>query len=204
MITIECKNLSFKYEQDYVLSNIDFKLKTNSLYVLKGDNGSGKTTLCKILTGLYDNYEGEIYLENRDIKKMNRDELLNLIFYSAQLTPVFSDTLSNNIFLDSKITKEQENKYFKMIKFIRLDELEEKEIIDDGSVSGGQKQKIGILRALFSNKEILIFDEPTANLDKQSIKKLVMIIKKLKETKLIIVISHDNTFDCIASEIIKI
>lgn len=190
--------------QDYVLSNIDFKLKTNSLYVLKGDNGSGKTTLCKILTGLYDNYEGEIYLENRDIKKMNRDELLNLIFYSAQLTPVFSDTLSNNIFLDSKITKEQENKYFKMIKFFSLDELEEKEIIDDGSVSGGQKQKIGILRALFSNKEILIFDEPTANLDKQSIKKLVMIIKKLKETKLIIVISHDNTFDCIASEIIKI
>ncbi|WP_195941294.1 ABC transporter ATP-binding protein [Faecalibacillus intestinalis] len=204
MTTIECKNLSFKYEQDYVLSNIDFKLKTNSLYVLKGDNGSGKTTLCKILTGLYDNYEGEIYLENRDIKKMNRDELLNLIFYSAQLTPVFSDTLSNNIFLDSKITKEQENKYFKMIKFFSLDELEEKEIIDDGSVSGGQKQKIGILRALFSNKEILIFDEPTANLDKQSIKKLVMIIKKLKETKLIIVISHDNTFDCIASEIIKI
>lgn len=203
MTTIECKNLSFKYEQDYVLSNIDFKLKTNSLYVLKGDNGSGKTTLCKILTGLYDNYEGEIYLENRDIKKMNRDELLNLIFYSAQLTPVFSDTLSNNIFLDSKITKEQENKYFKMIKFFSLDELEEKEIIDDGSVSGGQKQKIGILRALFSNKEILIFDEPTANLDKQSIKKLVMIIKKLKETKLIIVISHDNTFDCIASEIIK-
>lgn len=204
MTTIECKNLSFKYEQDYVLSNIDFKLKTNSLYVLKGDNGSGKTTLCKILTGLYDNYEGEIYLENRDIKKMNRDELLNLIFYSAQLAPVFSDTLSNNIFLDSKITKEQENKYFKMIKFFSLDELEEKEIIDDGSVSGGQKQKIGILRALFSNKEILIFDEPTANLDKQSIKKLVMIIKKLKETKLIIVISHDNTFDCIASEIIKI
>lgn len=204
MTTIECKNLSFKYEQDYVLSNIDFKLKTNSLYVLKGDNGSGKTTLCKILTGLYDNYEGEIYLENRDIKKMNRDELLNLIFYSAQLTPVFSDTLSNNIFLDSKITKEQENKYFKMIKFFSLDELEEKKIIDDGSVSGGQKQKIGILRALFSNKEILIFDEPTANLDKQSIKKLVMIIKKLKETKLIIVISHDNTFDCIASEIIKI
>lgn len=204
MTTIECKNLSFKYEQDYVLSNIDFKLKTNSLYVLKGDNGSGKTTLCKILTGLYDNYEGEIYLENRDIKKMNRDELLNLIFYSAQLTPVFSDTLSNNIFLDSKITKEQENKYFKMIKFFGLDELKEKEIIDDGSVSGGQKQKIGILRALFSNKEILIFDEPTANLDKQSIKKLVMIIKKLKETKLIIVISHDNTFDCIASEIIKI
>lgn len=204
MTTIECKNLSFKYEQDYVLSNIDFKLKTNSLYVLKGDNGSGKTTLCKILTGLYDNYEGEIYLENRDIKKMNRDELLNLIFYSAQLTPVFSDTLSNNIFLDSKITKEQENKYFKMIKFFSLDELEEKEIIDDGSVSGGQKQKIGILRALFSNKEILIFDEPTANLDKQSIKKLVMVIKKLKETKLIIVISHDNTFDCIASEIIKI
>lgn len=204
MTTIECKNLSFKYEQDYVLSSIDFKLKTNSLYVLKGDNGSGKTTLCKILTGLYDNYEGEIYLENRDIKKMNRDELLNLIFYSAQLTPVFSDTLSNNIFLDSKITKEQENKYFKMIKFFSLDELEEKEIIDDGSVSGGQKQKIGILRALFSNKEILIFDEPTANLDKQSIKKLVMIIKKLKETKLIIVISHDNTFDCIASEIIKI
>ena len=91
-----------------------------------------------------------------------------------------------------------------MIKFFSLDELEEKEIIDDGSVSGGQKQKIGILRALFSNKEILIFDEPTANLDKQSIKKLVMIIKKLKETKLIIVISHDNTFDCIASEIIKI
>ena len=204
MTTIECKNLSFKYEQDYVLSNIDFKLKTNSLYVLKGDNGSGKTTLCKILTGLYDNYEGEIYLENRDIKKMNRDELLNLIFYSTQLTPIFSDTLSNNIFLDSKITKEQENKYFKMIKFFSLDELEEKEIIDDGSVSGGQKQKIGILRALFSNKEILIFDEPTANLDKQSIKKLVMIIKKLKETKLIIVISHDNTFDCIASEIIKI
>ena len=70
MTTIECKNLSFKYEQDYVLSNIDFKLKTNSLYVLKGDNGSGKTTLCKILTGLYDNYEGEIYLENRDIKRI--------------------------------------------------------------------------------------------------------------------------------------
>jgi len=172
---IELKNVSFKYpnSDDYILHNLNLKIHENENIALVGMNGAGKTTLIKILTGMYVPTEGYITINNIPINDYNRDEyykLFSAVFQKISILPV---SIADNI----TIGKTEEDKLHscihnagitKMISSLKngYNTLLNKEINYDATeLSGGEKQKLMLARALYKNGPIFVLDEPTAALD---------------------------------------
>ena len=196
--------VSFSYNTNKLIDNITLKITENGLYLLKGENGKGKTTLIKLLTGIYNDYSGDIFINGQNIKKMDPEEISKLIYIQSQKAPVFTDTLINNVFLGNKIRDIDSKLLNKLILEFEINELLEKDIISDNTVSGGQAQKIGIIRGLLSKKTILIFDEPTANLDRKSIEIFKCYLKELVNKCIVLIITHDDSLKDLKATIIKI
>ena len=196
--------VSFSYNTNKLIDNITLKITENGLYLLKGENGKGKTTLIKLLTGIYNDYSGDIFINGQNIKKMDPEEISKLIYIQSQKAPVFTDTMINNFFLGNKIRDIDSKLLNKLILEFEINELLEKDIISDNTVSGGQAQKIGIIRGLLSKKTILIFDEPTANLDRKSIEIFKCYLKELVNKCIVLIITHDDSLKDLKATIIKI
>jgi ATP-binding cassette, subfamily B, bacterial PglK len=193
--TLKLKNLSFKYENKIVIKNLNFELKRGEKVAIIGETGSGKTTLLDIILGLLDIRKGKIYLNGKNINSL-KNNYLN-ISYVPQKVFLFDDTIKNNVLFQSKKTFDKVH-YEKCIrvtqlkKFINKLSLKDKTIIGENGaeISGGQAQRIGIARALYSSNEIILLDEPTSALDSKT-EKIIMnnIFKKFKN-KTIILITH--------------
>ena len=155
------------------MEDITFKIKKGETVAIVGHSGAGKSTIADLLIRFYDVVEGSINIDNINIKKINLNQLRNLMGVVTQDSILFNDTVVNNIAFGVEIENSKVLESSKMAnadEFIQnLDEKYETFIGDAGNkLSGGEKQRLSIARAIYKNPEILILDEATSSLDTKS------------------------------------
>ncbi len=194
---IEIRNMNFCYKDVKLYKeNLNVCFERGFIYLIKGKNGSGKSTLAGILLKIWNDFLGTILLDGRNIKDVSREELADAIGLCFQKSPIFRDTVRNNISLGESIKVE---KFISVLSFDKdLEEMGrtlESELIDTGSVSGGQAQKIGIIRTICRKRSVYIFDEPTSNLDSISTSKFYRVINDIKNDSIVILFSHESNVE---------
>ena len=209
---IEFKNLSFEYEESegLVLSNINFKINKGEVVAIVGPSGAGKSTIADLIPRFYDPIDGEILIDQENIKKLSLASLRKNMGIVTQDVILFNDTIKNNIaYAQPKATMESiinACKAANALEFIK--EIPEgfDAIIGERGVklSGGQKQRIAIARALLKNPPILILDEATSSLDTESEKKVQTAIEALLKDRTALIIAHRLSTVQTANKIITI
>ena len=192
---ISFNNVSFKYNQEQVLEDVSFKIKKGETVAIVGHSGAGKSTIADLLIRFYDVVEGSINIDNINVKKINPSQLRNLMGVVTQDSILFNDTVINNIAFGVEIENSQVLESAKMAnadEFIEnLDEKYETFIGDAGNkLSGGEKQRLSIARAIYKNPEILILDEATSSLDTKSEKAVQEALNRLMKNRTSLVIAH--------------
>lgn len=205
---IRFENVSFRSENSnsFILENINFTIKKGSKVAIIGESGVGKSTLLKLLIGYYENYDGNIFVNNLNIRDWNIFKLREFISFNPQLPFFFPDTIYNNIKWVTKDTNKksiiEKISIYKFSDFIfNFESLENTQINENnGNLSGGEKQKIAILRSLLSEKNVLVFDEGVSAVDKKSKKDIINELVANNE-KTVLFVTHDinilNKFDCV-------
>ena len=200
--TIEFKNVSFKYpgSSSYSLQNISFKANKGDVIAIVGATGSGKSTLVNLITRFYDVSEGEILVDNINVKDYTQKELRNKVAICLQKAELFSGTIKDNIKWGKEDASDEEvdeacsiaqAKEFILSKEKGYDEYVEEK---GTSLSGGRKQRLSIARALIKKPEILIFDDSTSALDLVTEAKLHQAMnEKIKDITKIIVAQRIST-----------
>ena len=193
---IEFKNLTFSYEKQEVLKDINFSIGKGKVVALVGQSGSGKSTLADLLARFYDINKGEILIDNNNIKEIALNDLRSLMGIVSQDSILFNDTIFNNIRLGNVNASEHEVKEAAKIanahEFIKATENGYSTNIGDSGnkLSGGQKQRLSIARAILKNPEILILDEATSSLDTESERLVQDALDKLMHSRTSLVIAH--------------
>lgn len=191
---LKVEQVSFAYEKDkYILKNVDILFLKGSKTAIIGRNGSGKTTIINLLTRMYEPVSGLILLGEENISELSLPEYRNMVSVVSQQIYLFNDTIRNNICLykqmDDTVIEAacRDSGLADFIKEVSLDYV----VGQNGAMlSGGQKQKIALARALIHDKPIVIFDEATSNTDAYSEQQINGLLNtKLKE-KTVIVITH--------------
>ncbi len=193
--TIEIRNVSFGYDRDIIIDNASITFEKGKKYVLLGESGCGKSTLLKLICRIYSEYSGQILVNNNEIVQIKMDDLMKQIAYISQDTFIFNDTLKNNI---SLYTDYDDNKLCNVIQEAQLDVLVGSlsngvdTIIGESAtnVSGGEKQRIAIARALIKDASIIIIDEGTANLNKDMARCIEDIFLNNSDLMVIMVTHH--------------
>jgi ATP-binding cassette subfamily B protein len=193
---IEFKNVSFNYGKRKIFENFNLEIKPNEKIALVGHSGSGKTTIIKLLYRLYNLNSGEIFIDGKDIKNFKQESLRSELSIVPQECVLFDDTIFNNIKFSKPNASNEE--VMKAIKFAQLDKViknfpnKENTIVGERGVklSGGEKQRVSIARAILANKKILILDEATSSLDSQTEHEIQTDLKKLLEGRTSIIIAH--------------
>ncbi len=189
--SIKIENLSFKFEDDYVLRNINLEIKRGQKIAIVGESGSGKSTLLNILLKLYENFDGNIKIDKKNYQDISKNSLREKISYIGQKNFFIHDSIEENIFFGQEKNRKFEDLFSRLeLNFInqeRLDGL----ILDGGSnFSGGQLQRLSLLRALNKSAEIYIFDEATSALDNEIERKISQSLEELLKNKTVISIAH--------------
>lgn len=194
-------NISFAFDDKKIYDNFDLELSKGTLYGIIGDNGKGKTTLIRILTGVYkenDKSNIDLKVNGIDINKIDTVELrrCNISFVSQFPSTIYnkvSEYLSNELSIDSV------NEFTRRLEGLNLENLEKinefiKSIYNNNfkDLSGGDRTFVCILGALATDKDLIIMDEPTANLDVNRREWLIKTLNFIKNQKIILVISHDE------------
>ena len=186
---VEFKNVSFKYPgaDEYVLENISFVAKNGETVAFIGSTGSGKSTLINLVPRFYDATEGEILIDGINVKEYTEESLYNKLGYIPQKAVMFSGTISENVAYGKnkhgKISKEQVKEAIKIAQaeefVLKMDKQYESDIAQGGTnISGGQKQRLAIARAVARKPEIYIFDDSFSALDYNTEKTLRHELKK--------------------------
>lgn len=202
MEILKLDNVGYRYKDapkdNYVFKNINYEFEMGKIYAIKGKSGSGKTTLLSLITGLEKCTEGRVLYNGKALKKMNLDRYRNtdigIVFQSYNLLPRL--TAIENIILSMDVSKvkvkKKKQKALELMKSVGLSEEHAKRKIL--KLSGGEQQRIAIARSLSYNPKIIIADEPTGNLDKDTESEIMKILKKLaaEENKCIIIVTHSQ------------
>lgn len=194
--TIEFKNVSFAYPEsnEYVLENLNFKINKGDTVAIVGATGSGKTTLVNLITRFYDVSEGEVLIDGVNVKEYSTKDLRNKIAIALQKAELFAGTIKENIKWGKLDATDEE--VIEAAKIAQADSFinEKKDKYDEfveekgTSVSGGQKQRLSIARAIIKKPEILIFDDSTSALDLITETKLYQAMKeKINDTTKVVV-----------------
>ncbi len=193
---IDINNVSFKYEDEYVLKKFNLKVPKGQTIALVGQSGSGKSTIANLMTRFYDVNEGEIKIDGVDIRDFSKKSLRNLMGLVTQDSILFNDTVKNNIGLGKEGATEEEimeaAKIANAHDFISgLPQGYDTNIGDSGNkLSGGQKQRLSIARAVLKNPPIMILDEATSALDTESERLVQDALEKMMQNRTSIVIAH--------------
>jgi ATP-binding cassette subfamily B protein len=204
--SLEFRNVSFRYPggEQYILKNMNMAIRAGAHYAFVGENGAGKTTITKLLTGLYEEYEGSILLNGRELKSYKQAQLKAMYSNVYQDFARYQDTIENNILLGDIRNMDTAEAGERMEKHIAaLGVYEELSALpkgfktplgklEDGSVdlSGGQWQKVVMARSLMNPAPVQILDEPTAALDPVSESELYEELGRISKGKTTIFISH--------------
>lgn len=193
---IEFKNIEFNYGKRKLFKNFNLKIKQNEKVALVGHSGCGKTTLIKLLYRLNDIKKGEISLDGKNIKEFQQESLRKELSIVPQECILFNDTIYNNIAFSKPHAKKE--KVIEAIKFAQLNEIiknfpkKEKTIVGERGIklSGGEKQRVSIARAILANKKILVLDEATSSLDSETEHEIQKGLKKLLQGRTSIIVAH--------------
>lgn len=201
-ILLSIKNASYRYsdakENDYALKNVSFDFERGKIYAIRGRSGTGKTTLLSLISGLERCSEGEIIFAGKSLKDMNLDKYRNsdigIVFQSYNLLPFM--TASENIILSIDASglkiKNKKDKAIELMEKVGLKaSYANRKVL---RLSGGEQQRVAIARSLSYNPKMIIADEPTGNLDKQTETEILEIFKKLahEENKCVIIVTHSQ------------
>ncbi len=193
---VEFKNISFKYDDTFVLKNFSLVLPKGKTVALVGQSGSGKSTLANLITRFYDVNKGEILIDGYNVKEITKSSLRNLMGVVTQNSTLFNDSIANNIALSNPKASlqeiEQAAKIANASEFVSELPLKyDTQIGDRGSLlSGGQQQRIAIARAVLKSPPIMILDEATSALDTESEKLVQVALEKMMENRTSLVIAH--------------
>ena len=193
---IEFKDVSFAYDEKTILDHISCEMKKNTITAIVGPSGSGKTTFCNLIARFWDVNTGEILIGGKNIKEYTLPHLMSHIAMVFQSVYLFEDTIENNIkFGVPSATREEVIEAAKKAMchdFIEALPNGYDILIGEGgaTLSGGEKQRISIARAMLKDAPIVIFDEATANIDPENEDKLKAAIEELTKNKTIIMIAH--------------
>lgn len=201
-VILKIEKVSYRYrdasEDEYVLKDINYTFETGKVYAIKGKSGSGKTTLLSLLSGLENNYEGSIKFDGKELRSLDLDDYrsrdIGIVFQSYNLLP--SLTALENIILSMNISKvkveSKEQKAIELMKSVGLKESQKDRRVL--KLSGGEQQRVAIARSLSYQPKMILADEPTGNLDKETENEILKILKNLakKEKKCVIIVTHSE------------
>ena len=206
--SIKFKNISFGYMDKKNLNNLNLEIKKNQINGLVGSSGKGKSTVSYILMGLIEPDEGEITIDEKNIKE-NISEYQKMISYLPQEITLEDITLKENVISDANQTIDME-KLKKILNKVQLNKFTDDKSLNRLAgekglkLSGGERQRLLLARALYRDPEILILDEFTSNLDEITEKELLKTLIDLKKEMTIVVISHSNNVKSICDNVIEI
>lgn len=189
-------NVTFSYDNEVALNNVNVKIEPNQAIALVGPSGAGKTTFANLVPRFYDAIEGTITLDGVDIRELSKADLRSQIALVSQESLLFSDTIANNIRLSKPdATLDEVKEAARMAHahdFIEaFEESYETMVGERGSrLSGGQRQRIAIARAFLKNAPIIILDEPTSALDAESEHNIQAALEGLSKGRTVIIIAH--------------
>lgn len=200
---IEIKDLSFGYDKTNILENINLTVAENDFLILSGNNGSGKSTLLKIMIGENTNFKGQIKLFGNDIRKfsdwkkigyvpqVDRDNITNFPISVKEMVML---SLYNDFNFLNLPKQKHKNMVKDVLAMFDLTELKDKNFND---LSGGQKQRVMIAKAMVHNPDLLIFDEPTVGVDKNSKENFYHLIDHMYQHHniSIIMVTHESDMD---------
>lgn len=192
---IELQNVKFSYNNQRILQGVSMSFKPGEITAIVGKSGAGKSTIIKLLLGLYQVEEGKILWNGNDVNQINGQSMKSLISYIPQDAPLFHRTLRENILYEAPESVSDED-VSKVIARTGIQEMQkrfeqkEKSWNLETTVSGGERQRINLARALLKNGSIYIFDEATSALDTETEKIVQQTLRELSRTKVVIIISH--------------
>lgn len=191
---IEFKNVAYSYDSYNIFENLSFNIDKGDFVFVKGDSGVGKSTLFKILTKQINDYKGKVIIDNTNIKNLSLNDIRNNICFVSQNEIIFTDTILNNITLFKEVAKKELEKVIRITgidKFLKEKNISLNFFLEENghNISGGERQRILLARALLQNKKILILDETTNGIDTLSEENIVRKVKEEYDVTLIL-ISH--------------
>jgi len=194
--SIEINNISFKYENEWVLSDFSLKVPKGHTVALVGQSGSGKSTIANLITRFYDVNKGSIKIDSQDIRNITKHSLRSLLGLVTQDSILFNDSVKGNLLIAKENASDTEIidalKIANAWEFVEnLPEGIETNIGDSGNkLSGGQKQRLSIARAVLKNPPIMILDEATSALDTESERLVQSALENMMKNRTSIVIAH--------------
>ena len=193
---IEAQNIDFAYDKRKIIDNISLKIPANTTTAIVGPSGGGKTTFCHLLARFWDVDKGRVTLGDKDVRDYNMDDLMKNYSFVFQHVYLFHDTIANNIrFGEPDAPMEKVIAAAKKAcchEFISALPNGYDTVIGEGgaSLSGGEKQRISIARAIMKDAPIIILDEATANVDPENERELMNAVAELTKEKTVIMIAH--------------
>ena len=194
-VTVEYQDLSFGFGDRQLYKDLSCAFEPGGCYAILGESGSGKSTLTKLLLKYYDDYQGTITLAGQDIRELSEDEIYRVVGLVSQSPFLFNVSLYENITMFTGAPGKDSEEYKKLLSDLNLTALAQRvgdaPLGDFGdNISGGERQRINIARALRSHPAILIFDEPTTGLDPENVTLIDQFIFDRKDVTRI-VITHN-------------
>ena len=195
MSVLSLKNISFSYDKTPILKDISYDFEKGKTYCIIGKSGAGKTTLLSLLSGLAKPSSGEILYEGKSISKIDkytfRSKYIGVVFQSFNLITKY--TALENVVLSMEISgckiKDKKKRALELLESVGLDEDEANRRVL--KLSGGQQQRVAVARALSYDPDIILADEPTGNLDRDTQKEIMDIFRELADKgKCVILVSH--------------
>ena len=195
MSVLSLQNICFSYDKTLVLQNISYEFEKGKMYCIIGKSGAGKTTLLSLLSGLAQPDSGEILYEGKSIAKIDkytfRSKFIGVVFQSFNLITKY--TALENVILSMDVAgykcKNKKQRALELLDSVGLDEDEANRRVL--KLSGGQQQRVAIARALSYDPDIILADEPTGNLDRDTQKEIMDIFRDLADQgKCVILVSH--------------
>ncbi len=199
---IELKGIKKNYGKLEILKGIDLTVKKGECISIVGSSGAGKSTLLQIIGTLDSANEGQLLIDNKDINKLNKDQLscfrnknIGFIFQFHNLLPEFSalENICIPAFISGMSQKDAEKRAFELLKRLKL---EDRANHKPSQLSGGEQQRVAVARALINQPTILLADEPSGNLDSKNaddLHKLILEVNK-EFNQTCIVVTHNNDF----------
>ena len=205
--SLKIENLDYSYGEKSILNKFSFEIFKKDKVVISGESGTGKTTLCDIILGLQENFKGKILINDSD-KIIFSQQWKKIISYVPQNIFLIDDTILKNIVFDQNINGRSEKDVEKLLEIVCLD----KEFSDINrnigelgvKISGGQKQRLAIARALFNEPQVIVLDEATGGIDKFTEKNIINNILKHSPNITIIMVTHRFNESLVFDKIIQL
>lgn len=199
---IACEGIQFSYGDKKILENINIQFEKGKMYAIIGESGSGKSTLLKIIAKSLSPNSGVVKFNDTPSIKLNRTALWKKVAYMNQTSMILPASIYKNITCNQKLDKQKAEKCLETVSF--TSKLDYNAVVEEGSLSAGEKQKIALARILYNDYDVILLDEPTSALDPHSQTFIAEKLSQQKADKIIILVTHTQQVAKFADEVYEI